>query len=103
MRQTRSVLLAAVLAAACHQAAHAALGAPAGAAARASCWDRLRPLVDWVEHGVAPDALIATHASDGVVDNERPICAYPERAVYTGPAGGADDPVNWVAGELHLR
>jgi len=66
-------------------------------------WDRLQPLVDWVERGAAPDALIATHATDGVVDNERPICAYPERAVYTGPDGGADDPANWVAGNFTCR
>ena len=66
-------------------------------------WDRLAPLVDWVERGIAPDALIATHASDGAVDNERPICAFPERAVYTGPAGGADDPANWVAGNFTCR
>ncbi len=66
-------------------------------------WDRLRPLVDWVERGTAPDALMATHATDGVVDNERPICAFPERAVYTGPAGGADDPANWVAENFTCR
>ena len=66
-------------------------------------WDRLAPLVDWVERGVAPDALIATHATGGVVDNERPICAFPERAVYAGPAGGADDPANWVAGNFTCR
>ena len=66
-------------------------------------WDRLQPLVDWVEHGSAPDALIATHATDGVVDNERPICAYPQRAVCTGPDGGADDPANWVAGNFICR
>ncbi len=58
-------------------------------------WDRLAPLVDWVEHGTAPDALIATHQTNGQVDNERPIRAAPQRAVYTGPAGGADDPANW--------
>ena len=66
-------------------------------------WDRLAPLVDWVERGVAPDALVATHATGGVVDNERPICAFPERAVYTGPAGGADDPANWVAENFTCR
>ena len=66
-------------------------------------WDRLGPLVDWVERGAAPDAVIATHATDGVVDNERPICAYPERAVYTGPAGGADDPANWMAENFTCR
>ena len=37
------------------------------------------------------------------VDNERPICAFPERAVYTGPAGGADDPANWVADNFTCR
>ena len=66
-------------------------------------WDRLAPLVDWVERGIAPDALVATHATGGVVDNERPICAFPGRAVYTGPAGGADDPANWVAGNFTCR
>lgn len=66
-------------------------------------WDRLQPLVDWVERETAPDALIATHVTDGVVDNERPICAEPEHAVYTGPAGGADDPANWVAENFACR
>lgn len=66
-------------------------------------WDRLRPLVDWVEHGQAPDALIATHLTDGAVDNERPICAVPQRAVYTGPTGGADDPANWVQSNFTCR
>ena len=60
-------------------------------------WDKLAPLVAWVEQGVAPEFIVATHATeDGVVDNERRICAHPERAVYTGPAGGANDPANWV-------
>lgn len=66
-------------------------------------WDRLEPLVDWVERGEAPDALIATHQTNGVVDNERPICAVPQRAVYTGPAGGADEPANWVAENFTCR
>ncbi len=60
-------------------------------------WDKLAPLVEWVENGKAPEFIVATHSTDGVVDNERPICAYPGRAVYTGPAGGANDPANWVA------
>ena len=59
-------------------------------------WDKLAPLVDWVENGRAPDYLVATHASDDVIDNERRICAYPQQAVYTGPAGGENDPANWV-------
>ena len=53
-------------------------------------------MVAWVENGNAPDFVVAAHSTDGVVDNERPICAYPQRAVYTGPAGGENDPINWV-------
>ena len=59
-------------------------------------WDKLRPLVDWVESRSAPDALIARHLTDGVVDNERPICAVPQRAVYVGPTGGSGLAENWV-------
>ncbi len=65
-----------------------------------NAWDKLPPLVEWVENGNAPDFLVATHSTDGVVDNERPLCPYPERAVYTGPAGGANDPANWTAGNF---
>ena len=63
-------------------------------------WDKLPPLVEWVEKGKAPDSIVATHRTDGVVDNERPLCPYPEQAVYTGPAGGANDPANWTAGNF---
>lgn len=66
-------------------------------------WDRLAPLVAWVERGDAPDALIASHRTDGVVDNERPIYPYPDQAVYTGPAGGRNDPANWVAENFGRR
>ena len=68
-----------------------------------NAWDRLAPLVDWVENGNAPDALVATHSTDGVVDNERPICPYPQRAVFTGPAGGENDSANWVASNFTCR
>ncbi len=66
-------------------------------------WDRLQPLVEWVEQGRAPDFLVATHLTDGVVDNERKICPEPERAVYTGPAGGSADRANWVAENFSCR
>ncbi len=66
-------------------------------------WDKLAPLVEWVERGNAPDALIATRSSGGVVANERPIFPYPAQAVYTGPVGGQDDPANWVAGNFSRR
>ena len=60
-------------------------------------WDKLSALVDWVENDIAPDSIIATHSSNGQVDNERPLCPYPQRVRYTGPAGGEDDPANWIA------
>jgi len=66
-------------------------------------WDRLQPLVDWVEQGKAPDDLVATHATNGVVDNQRKICADPLRAVYTGPASGQNDRANWVEGNFTCR
>jgi feruloyl esterase len=66
-------------------------------------WDKLPPLVEWVERGTPPEAVIATHRTNGVVDNERPIYPYPDRAVYAGPAGGQDDPANWVAENFRRR
>ncbi len=57
-------------------------------------------LRDWVENGNAPEYVVATHSTDEVVDNERRLCAYPELAAYTGPAGGENDPANWVEGNF---
>ncbi|MBI2820691.1 MAG: tannase/feruloyl esterase family alpha/beta hydrolase [Acidobacteria bacterium] len=66
-------------------------------------WDKLPALLEWVEKGKAPDYIVAVHRSDqrgeaggGPVDNERKVCPYPQRAVYTGPAGGQNNPANWV-------
>ena len=66
-------------------------------------WDKLEPLVDWVENGKTPDFLIATHSTDGKVDNERKLCPYPQQAIYTGPAGGENDRANWVHGNFTCR
>ena len=60
-------------------------------------WDPLAPLVSWVENGTAPDSVVARHSTDGRVDNERAVCAYPQVARYSGPAGGANDRANWTA------
>ncbi|MBI4442316.1 MAG: tannase/feruloyl esterase family alpha/beta hydrolase [Acidobacteria bacterium] len=68
-----------------------------------NAWDKLKPLVDWVENGKAPDFVVATRTTNGRVDNERKVCPYPQRAVYTGPAGGQDNPVNWVQGNFACR
>ena len=73
-------------------------------------WDKLAPLVEWVERGRAPDNIVAVHRSDrnnersdAPVNNERKLCPYPRRAVYTGPAGGQNDPANWVAKNFFCR
>jgi feruloyl esterase len=66
-------------------------------------WDRLAPLVAWVEKGEAPDHLVAAHLTRGTADNERKICAYPQQAVYAGPAGGQNDSANWIAANFVCR
>ena len=57
--------------------------------------DWLSLLTAWVEKGDAPQRAIATHLTAGTIDKERPLCPYPQRAVYVGPAGGANDRNNW--------
>ena len=64
---------------------------------------RSRRSCAWVENGTAPDSVVAPHSTDGRVDNERRVCAYPQVARYSGPAGGADDPANWVAANFTCR
>ena len=66
-------------------------------------WDKLAPMVDWVENGIAPDHMVAEHFTDGVVDNQRPICTYPKQAEYVGSISGANDPKNWVAENFKCR
>ncbi len=66
-------------------------------------WDRLAPLVDWVETGAAPDFIVGERRVDGVLENQRRICAYPEASRYIGPAGGENDPANWRADNFECR
>ena len=44
----------------------------------------------WVEKGKAPDQIVASHLSDGVVDRTRPLCPYPQVAKYNG-TGNTND------------
>lgn len=74
-----------------------------GGGAGPNSWDKLSSLVDWVENGVAPDSITATHSSDGRVDNERKLCPFPQRAQYIGPAGGENDPANWLASNFSCQ
>jgi feruloyl esterase len=47
-------------------------------------WLALDPLRQWVEHGIAPDQIIAYHVTNGVTDLARPICPYPALPRYRG-------------------
>jgi feruloyl esterase len=44
----------------------------------------LDPLVQWIEHGTAPDQIIAYHVTNGVTDFSRPVCPYPALPRYSG-------------------
>jgi feruloyl esterase len=52
--------------------------------------DLFSALVNWVEHGVAPDYIVARQNLGGGVTRTRKICMYPDEAVYTG-SGSSDD------------
>ena len=49
-----------------------------------SDYDLLAALDRWVDRGLAPDVMIASHITNGVLDRTRPICAYPQIARYNG-------------------
>jgi feruloyl esterase len=58
-------------------------------------FDSLTALENWVEKDIAPDSIIAVHRTDGAVDRSRPLCPYPELAVYDG-SGSTDEADNFV-------
>ena len=58
-------------------------------------FDTIGALEQWVEHGKAPDEIVASHATNGVVDRTRPLCPYPQLATYKG-TGSADEAANFV-------
>ncbi len=58
-------------------------------------FDALTALEQWVEQGQAPEKIIASHSTNGVVDRTRPLCPYPQVAQYTG-TGSTDDAENFM-------
>jgi feruloyl esterase len=58
-------------------------------------FDGIGTLQQWVEHGIAPDEIVASHYTNKVVDRTRPLCPYPEVAKWTGK-GSTDDAANFV-------
>jgi feruloyl esterase len=58
-------------------------------------FDMVAALEQWVEHGRAPDRILASHSTSGAVDRTRPLCPYPQVAVYAGK-GSMDEAANFV-------
>jgi len=57
-------------------------------------FDALTALEQWVEKGVAPEKLLASHSTNGKIDRTRPLCMYPQVARYKG-TGSADEAANF--------
>jgi feruloyl esterase len=49
----------------------------------------------WRESGTAPEQIVATHVTNNRVDMTRPLCPYPQVAVYKG-VGSTNDAVNFA-------
>lgn len=63
-----------------------------------SAVEPFRALEAWVERGQAPDSLLA-RATPGTVpsDRTRPLCPFPQTALYKG-SGSTDDAANFTCG-----
>jgi feruloyl esterase len=59
-----------------------------------NAFDMVSALEEWVERGKAPDRIAASHSTNSVVNRTRPLCPYPQRAVYKG-VGSSDDAANF--------
>ena len=70
-------------------------------------WDKLSPLVDWVENNRAPDSIVVTQdaGTKTAQGNERIICPWPLQPTYVGITGGGaeNDPVNWIASNFSCQ
>jgi feruloyl esterase len=57
-------------------------------------FDKAAAIDQWVESGLKPSSIPASHVTAGVVDRTRPLCAYPATAHYTG-SGSTDEARNF--------
>ena len=65
-----------------------------GGGAGPNAFDMQAALEQWVERGVAPERIVATRGVNGVIDRLRPLCPYPQVAVYKGQ-GDTNDAANF--------
>ena len=57
-------------------------------------FDKVAAIEEWMARGAAPSQIIASHATDGTVDRTRPLCPYPQVAIYKG-TGSTDEASNF--------
>ena len=57
-------------------------------------FDMVAALENWVEKGKAPDSILASKMQNGQAVRTRPLCPYPQVAVYKG-SGSTDDAANF--------
>jgi Tannase and feruloyl esterase len=58
-------------------------------------FDDMKALEQWVEEKKAPDQILVSHVTNGKVERTRPLCPYPQVAVYKG-TGSTDDAQNFA-------
>jgi feruloyl esterase len=58
-------------------------------------FNKMAVMERWREAGTAPEQIVAAHIANGQVDMTRPLCPYPEVAVYKG-AGTTNDAANFL-------
>ena len=58
-------------------------------------FDAVTLLEQWVEQSKAPEKMIASHSTAGNVDRTRPLCPYPQTAVYNG-TGNTNDAASFA-------
>jgi feruloyl esterase len=58
-------------------------------------FDAINALEQWVEKGKAPDSIVAERYDGDKVDRSRPLCPYPQVAVYKG-SGSTNEAANFA-------
>ena len=62
-----------------------------------STFDMAAALDQWVTTGSAPASIPASRVRNGVVDRTRPLCPYPQQAIYNG-TGSTDEAASFSCG-----
>jgi feruloyl esterase len=60
-------------------------------------FNMVSPLDEWVSAGKAPSQIPASRVRNGAADRTRPLCAYPQIAIYKG-SGSLEDAANFTCG-----